>query len=42
MTYQAVATQLNTEGFRTAQDKFFTPMAVRRLYGKENIPIIIL
>jgi DNA invertase Pin-like site-specific DNA recombinase len=34
MTYQAVATQLNTEGFRTAQDKFFTPMAVRRLYGK--------
>lgn len=34
MTYQAVATQLNMEGFRTARDKYFTPMAVKRLHDK--------
>ncbi|MGB0982661.1 MAG: recombinase family protein [Saprospiraceae bacterium] len=34
MTYQAITDRLNSEGFRTARSKYFTPTAVRRLYLK--------
>jgi len=36
MTYRAIADKLNEEGFRTAKDKLFLPMAVKRLYDRIN------
>lgn len=36
MKYQEIANQLNTDGFRTARDKYFTPTAVRRLYMRKK------
>lgn len=34
MSFQIIADKLNVEGFRTARNKFFTPMAVKRLYDR--------
>jgi len=36
MKYQEIANRLNTDGFRTARDKYFTPTAVRRLYIRKK------